>query len=128
MTDLECLFCDFTNTDQHNVISQNDLAYSRWDNFPVSDGHAEVVPKRHVESFFDLNEEEVLAIYGLARATREIIVAWHKPDAFNIGINDGEAAGRTIHHLHLHLIPRYTGDVENPRGGVRYIIPDKGNY
>jgi diadenosine tetraphosphate (Ap4A) HIT family hydrolase len=125
---LDCLFCDFENPEKHKLIKQNDLAYARWDNHPVSDGHAEVVPKRHVDSFFDLQEDELSAIFGLAKITREIIVAKHKPDGFNIGINDGEAAGRTIHHLHLHLIPRYIGDVENPRGGIRHIIPGKGNY
>lgn len=94
----------------------------------MSDGHAEVIPKRHVESFFDLSDEELAAIYGLAKVTRDEIVEKHHPDAFNLGVNDGEAAGRTIHHVHLHLIPRYVGDVENPRGGIRHIIPGKGDY
>ena len=110
------------------MIAQSDLAYARWDNYPVSKGHAEVVPKRHVESFFDVEESELIAMHGLAIITRDIIGATHKPDAFTIGVNDGEAAGRTIHHLHLHVIPRYIGDVENPRGGIRHIIPGKGDY
>lgn len=124
----ECLFCDFNNPEKHTIIGQNDLAYSRWDNFPVSDGHAEIVPKRHIDSFFDLSPDELTALYGLAKTTKGIIVAQYNPDAFNLGVNDGEAAGRTIHHLHLHLIPRYVGDVENPRGGIRHIIPGKGDY
>jgi len=128
MSKPDCLFCDFDNPEQHRVITQNDLAYARWDNFPVSEGHTEVIPKRHVDSFFDLEVDELTAMHDLAKAAREIIVASFNPDAFTIGINDGEAAGRTIGHLHLHLIPRYIGDVENPRGGIRHIIPGKGDY
>jgi len=124
----DCLFCNFDNPDQHTLVAQNELAYARWDNFPVSEGHAEIVPKRHVDSFFDLEEGELTAMYGLAKVVREIIIAGFSPDAFTIGINDGEAAGRTIHHLHMHLMPRYVGDVENPRGGIRHIIPGKGDY
>jgi diadenosine tetraphosphate (Ap4A) HIT family hydrolase len=86
------------------------------------------VPTRHVESFFDLNDQEVLAIYALAKVAREIITAKYHPDAFNLGVNDGEAAGRTVHHMHLHLIPRYEGDVPNPRGGIRHVIPGKADY
>lgn len=128
MKNSDCLFCDFENPDRNTLVAQNDLAYARWDNIPVSDGHAEVIPKRHVESFFDLDDDEIAAMYELAKATREVIATKYKPDAFTIGINDGEAAGRTIHHVHLHLIPRYAGDVENPRGGIRHIIPGKGDY
>lgn len=123
-----CLFCDKNNTKEHQIIDENELAYARWDNIPVSNGHTEIVPKRHVASFFDLTEDEMLAIYRLAKTTRQKIIEMYQPDAFNLGINDGEAAGRTIHHMHLHLIPRYEGDVENPRGGVRHLIPGKGNY
>jgi diadenosine tetraphosphate (Ap4A) HIT family hydrolase len=128
MTTPECLFCDRNNKAKHIIIAENEFAYSRRDNYPVSEGHAEVIPKRHVESFFDLQDDEVLAIYDLARETKDIIDAKYHPDAFNIGINDGEAAGRTVHHLHMHLIPRYFGDVPEPRGGVRHIIPGKGSY
>lgn len=123
-----CLFCDFRNTENHSIIEQNNLAYTRWDNFPVSEGHAEIVPKRHVESFFELSNDELIAVYDLAKTTKEIIASKYHPDSFNLGVNDGEAAGRTVHHLHLHLIPRYIGDVDKPRGGVRHIIPGKGDY
>lgn len=123
-----CLFCDRDNKDKHTILDENELAYARWDNIPVSKGHAEIIPKRHLESFFDLTDDEVLAMYHLAQRARVIITEKYHPDAFTLGINDGEAAGRTIHHLHLHLIPRYEGDVENPRGGIRHIIPGKGNY
>lgn len=123
-----CLFCDRDNKKEHSIIGENELAYARWDNIPVTRGHAEVIPKRHIESFFELTNDEVLAIHHLAQDIKNIIAAKYHPDAFNLGVNDGEAAGRTIHHLHVHLIPRYKGDVENPRGGVRHIIPEKGNY
>jgi diadenosine tetraphosphate (Ap4A) HIT family hydrolase len=128
MTTTNCLFCDRFNSEKHLIITDNEFAYSGWDINPVSEGHALIVPKRHVLSFFELSDDEVLAIYELARETKEIIDAKYHPDAFNIGINDGEAAGRTVHHLHLHLIPRYAGDVPEPRGGVRHIIPGKGAY
>lgn len=123
-----CLFCDRNNSEKHTIIAENDLFYAREDNFPVSKGHSEIVPKRHIQSFFELNNAELIKLYDLIKKVKNIILNKHNPDAFNIGINDGEEAGRTIHHLHVHLIPRYKGDVENPRGGVRHIIPGKGNY
>lgn len=123
-----CLFCDKNNTKRNTIIAENSLAYARWDNFPVSNGHVEIVPIRHVESYFDLTKDEVLAIHDLSKKAKQFIVSKFHPDAFNIGLNDGVEAGRTVHHVHQHLIPRYKGDVENPRGGVRHIIPGKGNY
>jgi len=123
-----CLFCDRNNSEKHTIIAENDLFYARWDNFPVSKGHCEMVPKKHIESFFDLNNDDLIQLYDLIKKVKSIIQNKHHPNAFNIGINDGKEAGRTIHHLHVHLIPRYKGDVENPRGGVRHIIPGKGDY
>lgn len=123
-----CLFCDKNNSDKNTVIAENKFAYARWDNFPVSDGHVEVVPVRHVESYFDLTKDEVIAIHELSKEVRQLIRAKFHPDAFNIGLNDEVEAGRTVNHVHQHLIPRYKGDVENPRGGVRHIIPGKGDY
>lgn len=128
MTNLECIFCDKDNPEVNTIVAENDLAYSRWDNFPASEGHAEVVPFRHVESYFDLTKDEVFAVHSLSVITKKIITARYNPDAFNIGINDGTEAGRTVHHMHQHLIPRYAGDVSNPRGGIRHIIPGKGDY
>ena len=129
----ECLFCQRCDTTKHRIIAENEHAYARWDNFAVSQGHLEVVPKRHVESFFDLSEVEVLAIHRLLKlARREVIKQGislgYVPDGYNGGFNEGEAAGRTVHHFHFHLIPRYWGDVPKPRGGIRHIIPDKGDY
>lgn len=128
MINPDCLFCDKDDPESHTIIGQNELAYARWDNLPVNPGHAEIVPKRHFESFFDITPDELIAVHGLAVVVKKLIVAEHAPAGFTIGINDGEAAGRTIPHLHLHLIPRYNGDVPNPRGGIRNIIPEKGDY
>lgn len=127
MTDY-CLFCDRENTKEHEVFAENDLFYVRFYNNPVNKGHSLIIPKRHIISFFELTEDEVTAMYELLKEAKAIIDKDFKPDGYNIGVNDGEAAGRSIHHLHIHLIPRYIGDVENPRGGVRYVIPMKGNY
>lgn len=123
-----CLFCDKDNPEVNTIIAQNEFAYARWDNFPASPGHAEVVPIRHVESFFDLTGAELNAIYDLAKVAKQVIDDKYQPDAFNVGVNDGEVAGRTVHHVHVHLLPRYAGDVPNPRGGIRHIIPGKGSY
>lgn len=123
-----CLFCDKDNKKEHKIILENDFCYARWDNFPVSKGHLEIVPKAHIDSFFDLTNEQLSQVYSLLIAVREIVQKQYNPDGYNVGINEGEAAGRTIHHLHIHLVPRYKGDVENPRGGVRNIISGKGSY
>jgi len=99
-----------------------------FDNFPVSPGHALIVPRRHVASLFETSEAERQAMWELLDETRRILVEKHKPDGFNIGVNDGAAAGQTVMHLHVHLIPRYAGDAAEPRGGVRRIFPDKAAY
>lgn len=128
MTRPDCLFCQYADPEKNAVISETELAYTRWDNFPAAPGHAEMVPKRHVESYFELTEDEILSLHGLAMATRQIIGMRYSPDAYTIGVNDGAAAGQTIPHVHLHLIPRYEGDVANPRGGIRNVIPGMGDY
>jgi diadenosine tetraphosphate (Ap4A) HIT family hydrolase len=125
---VDCLFCDRANTIQHHIILENDKAYVRWDNMPVNQGHLEIVPKRHIVSFFELTERELVSIYELTAQAKDVVDKKYSPSGYNIGVNEGEAAGRTIHHLHVHLIPRYLGDVTNPRGGVRHVVPDKGNY
>jgi diadenosine tetraphosphate (Ap4A) HIT family hydrolase len=123
----DCLFCDIGKNKPH-IILESGLAFSRWDGHPVSEGHALIIPKRHVLSFFELTNDEMMDIFGLLKKTKEIIDKKHNPDAYNIGVNDGEAAGRTVHHAHIHLIPRYRGDVKDPRGGARHVIPGKGYY
>lgn len=116
---MDCIFCDYINSDE--VVIQNDLAYTMYDHFPVNKGHLLVIPKRHFASYFEATEEELLAIQDLIRRAKEMLDIELKPDGYNIGINIGEAAGQTIFHLHVHLIPRFLGDVENPRGGIRRL-------
>ncbi|MEA2093879.1 MAG: DEAD/DEAH box helicase family protein, partial [Pseudomonadota bacterium] len=121
--------CPFCEPDISRIFYDVDPMFlCLWDGFPVTPGHALVLPRRHVASWFDATpQEQVGLLKGVDVAKREI-EKQYQPDGFNIGINIGEAAGQTVPHLHVHLIPRYKGDVEDPRGGVRYVIPDKGNY
>ena len=119
-----CIFCARDRADLNKIFLENRTCYARMDNFPVAPGHAEIVPKRHVESFFDLSKKEFSdACTLLTKASRELTNI-HHPDGYTIGINEGSAAGRTVDHLHIHLIPRKRGDVKDPRGGVRQVIPD----
>lgn len=122
----DCLFCSIETA---RIIAENDLAYAIRDGFPVTEGHTLVIPKRHVEDYFGLSEEEVLASNALLLKIRQDIQVSDKSVmGFNIGMNAGEVAGQTIFHCHTHLIPRRQGDVEAPRGGVRHLIPGKGSY
>jgi diadenosine tetraphosphate (Ap4A) HIT family hydrolase len=98
------------------------------DGYPVSPGHSLVIPKRHVGSFFEVTAAERAALLALLDKAKDLVEQAHKPAGYNIGINDGAAAGQTVPHLHIHLIPRYTGDQADPRGGVRWVIPDKADY
>jgi diadenosine tetraphosphate (Ap4A) HIT family hydrolase len=98
------------------------------DSFPISPGHTLIVPKRHLSCFFDLSEKEQSDLWSLVAEVRSHLQKQHQPDGFNIGLNDGPAAGQTVMHAHIHIIPRYAGDVEDPRGGVRWLIPDKADY
>jgi diadenosine tetraphosphate (Ap4A) HIT family hydrolase len=98
------------------------------DGFPISPGHTLIIPKRHVDSFFEISQEERDALLDLLDQAKKVIDAELSPDSFNIGINDGPAAGQTVPHLHIHLIPRFKGDQDDPRGGVRWIIPEKAKY
>ena len=123
--DESCLFCKPIDSD---VVLQNSLCYARYDGFPVSPGHLLVIPFRHEPSFFGLWPEEREAAMELVLKGKELLKERRGPDGFNVGINIGQAAGQTIWHAHIHLIPRYKGDIENPRGGVRGVIPGKQNY
>ena len=98
------------------------------DGYPVSPGHSLIIPKRHVGSFFDATPPERAALLALLDKAKELVEETHKPDGYNIGINDGAAAGQTVPHLHIHLIPRYEGDQDDPRGGVRWVMPAKADY
>lgn len=119
-----CLFC----TDAKGVSLDNEFAYSARDSYAVSPGHTVVIPKRHVASFFDLTPEEVAACMDLIKEEKELIDQEFSPDGYNIGVNVGPAAGQSIFHVHIHIIPRYAGDVENPQGGVRHVIPKNAHY
>ena len=98
------------------------------DAYPVSPGHSLVIPRRHIGSWFEASEDECTAMLALLEAAKAMIDQEHRPDGYNIGINDGPAAGQTVPHLHVHLIPRFKGDVPDPRGGVRWVIPDRAKY
>lgn len=124
-----CPFCEIANTSSHErVILENKEAFLIEDGFPVSEGHSLVIPKRHIGSFFDITEEEKAALLQLLEKAKEIIDPRYRPSSYNIGINDGPAAGQTVPHLHIHLIPRYEQVDSDPRGGVRWVIPEKADY
>lgn len=121
-----CPFCHLANDVE--IIQESNLSVAFLDKYPVNPGHTLIIPKRHVASYFDLTEEEILDMNRLLKIVQPIIKMRYQPDGFNIGINVGLTAGQSIFHVHLHLIPRYQGDVENPRGGVRGVIPARQNY
>ena len=121
-----CIFCKIR---KEEIQFENQLAYSSKDSYPVSKFHSLIVPKRHVETYFDLTEEEIQACNDLILKTKEKIVKLDSGvKGFNIGANAGKVAGQSIMHCHIHLIPRRDGDVENPQGGVRSVIPSKQHY
>jgi len=120
--------CPFCSLPTSRILSEDSLTLVIRDGFPVSPGHSLIIPKRHTVSFFDLSDDERTSLFRLLAEAKAALDAEFKPDGYNIGINDGVAAGQTIFHLHVHLIPRYRGDTSDPRGGVRWIFPDKANY
>jgi diadenosine tetraphosphate (Ap4A) HIT family hydrolase len=110
-------------------VAENDLAFAIRDRFPVTPGHTLVIPKRLVATWFDATLEEQHALLALVTEVKGTLDAGSpRPDGYNLGINIGEAAGQTVMHLHVHVIPRYHGDMDDPRGGVRHVIPEHGNY
>lgn len=118
--------CPFCRLD--NAVLKNELAYALFDTHPVNPGHLLLLPKRHVASYFEATAEEKSALFALLEVAKRLLDEQYAPDGYNIGVNVGEAAGQTVMRLHLHLIPRYKGDVTEPRGGVRGVIPDKQSY
>jgi diadenosine tetraphosphate (Ap4A) HIT family hydrolase len=124
--DSSCPFCNPTQSTE--LISETATAYAIFDNFPVNEGHCLIIPKRHIADYFDLTLHEQRACWILVNRCKEIIQKKYNPDGFNIGININEAAGQTVSHVHIHLIPRYSGDVKNHRGGVRSVIPSKQDH
>jgi diadenosine tetraphosphate (Ap4A) HIT family hydrolase len=120
-----CTFCDVP---PDRIIAENELAFALLDKYAVTPGHVLVCPRRHVASFFELTASETAAIFRLVHEMKSRCDAELQPLGYNIGINVGAVAGQTVGHVHMHLIPRYDGDVEDPTGGVRNVIPGKGNY
>jgi diadenosine tetraphosphate (Ap4A) HIT family hydrolase len=121
-----CLFC---NTDKKEYIFENDLAYATFDSYPVSKFHVLIIPKRHIKNYFDLSTDEFVACNTIIMLCKNKLEQDDQYiEGFNIGSNTGKVAGQSINHCHIHLIPRRKGDVENPQGGVRGVIPSKQHY
>ena len=121
-----CLFC---NSKKSGATYENKLAYASYDTYPVSDLHCLIIPKRHINNYFDLSDEELIACNNLIKVVKKEIVEKDKTvEAFNIGTNVGKISGQSIMHCHIHLIPRRKGDVYNPQGGVRSVIPKNQHY
>ena len=125
MTGSNCPFCQL---DAARIAFADDVTLVIRDAFPVSPGHTLIIPRRHVGSFFQLTAPERESMFELLTQAKVELDETLQPDGFNIGINDGAAAGQTVAHLHLHLIPRYRGDAPDPRGGVRWVLPAKAKY
>jgi superfamily II DNA or RNA helicase/diadenosine tetraphosphate (Ap4A) HIT family hydrolase/HKD family nuclease len=123
-----CLSCPFCELAGRDLVVENDLAAAFRDGFPVNPGHTLIVPRRHISTWFDATAQEQVAILELAAVVKTQLDAELHPDGYNLGLNAGEAAGQTVPHLHLHVIPRFRGDVDDPTGGVRFVIPTRGNY
>ncbi|MGV9675152.1 HIT family protein [Nocardia sp. NPDC003482] len=122
--DPSCIFCRHADPSVNTVVRTRGTMYARWDNFPASKGHIEIVPFRHILSFFDMTDREARDLHLLAHSVKTTLDNLYQPDGFTIGVNDGSAAGRTVPHLHLHIIPRWHGDVPDPRGGIRRVFDD----
>ena len=120
--------CPFCLLPADRVIRQSEFAFVIRDGFPISPGHTLIISKRHVASFFEVTDAERTDLMTLLAAARDDLDRQFHPAGYNIGINDGTAAGQTVPHLHIHLIPRYDGDRDDPRGGVRWVLPDKAAY
>jgi len=119
-----CIFCKVPR----EIIAENQHAYASWDTYPVSQGHALVTPRRHVRTIWDMDDAEYAECFLLVREVKKLLDARFKPDGYNVGANCEAAGGQSVWHAHIHVIPRYAGDVENPRGGVRNVIPLKAKY
>lgn len=125
MKEEDCLFCRLKN-DNTIILKQNKSFYSIYDINPVNLGHCLIIAKKHVTSFFDLADTEVVDLYNLIKELKKTLDQQFSIDGYNIGVNEGKAAGRTVEHLILHIMPRYNGDVINPQGGIRNILKFKG--
>ena len=121
----QCPFCSIEN---EKIFLETDSCMAFFDNFPVTRGHILVIPKKHVSNYFEATKELKKSIWAVVDQVKDMLDKQYKPDGFNIGINVNEVAGQTIFHCHIHVIPRYSGDMENPKGGVRGVIPSKQKY
>ena len=120
--------CPFCNIDPSAVILKNELCFAIFDKYPVNPGHVLVIPYRHVADYFELTKEEKIAAVELIDEVKKFLDREFSPDGYNVGVNVGKWAGQTVMHVHIHVIPRYRGDVEDPTGGVRGVIPQRRNY
>jgi diadenosine tetraphosphate (Ap4A) HIT family hydrolase len=120
--------CPFCKKAEEEMILQNDLVFAVYDGYPVNVGHVLICTRRHTPTYFDATREEKLAIIDAVDAVKELLDRRYHPDGYNVGVNCGRAAGQSIEHLHVHVIPRYAGDMEQPKGGVRGVIPAKQGY
>ena len=125
MSDPDCPFCQW---DASRTLLTNSVGIAFGDGYPVSKGHTLVVPRDHVGSLFELPMKVQASLWELVAEVRELLLRDFQPDGFNVGVNDGRAAGQTVSHVHIHIIPRYAGDVADPRGGIRWVIPEKARY
>lgn len=125
MSQLTCPFCSIASA---RIVDSDDLAFTVRDAYPVSTGHTLIIPRRHVPSFFQIDDAERQSMLVLLSAAKKELDRLFHPTGYNVGINDGADAGQTVPHLHIHLIPRYPGDRTDPRGGVRWVLPESADY
>jgi diadenosine tetraphosphate (Ap4A) HIT family hydrolase len=119
----ECPFCDSTDS-----VIEGNLLYARYDNYPVNEGHTLIIPYRHISDYFESSQDEKIELLEMINNVKQMLDEKYSPDGYNIGINSGKAAGQSVMHLHVHVIPRYVGDMDDPKGGVRGVIPNKQKY
>ena len=119
----DCLFCR-----RVDLVYQGELTFISQDKYPASPGHLLIIPNRHVPNYFDCTQEEIAELWDNVHRAKQMVDNEYKPDSYNIGINVSKVAGQSVPHTHIHLIPRYAGDVADPKGGVRNVIPNKRTY
>jgi diadenosine tetraphosphate (Ap4A) HIT family hydrolase len=122
------MLCPFCSLDSSRKLIENEHAIAFADAYPVAEGHTLVIPRQHVASIYELSADQQSAVWDLVAQVRDLLLRELKPDGFNIGVNDGLAAGQTVDHAHVHIIPRRKGDVPDPRGGIRWVIDEKADY